>query len=86
MPCESVRLPGGGRAIVCSRVRLRVCAGCGRKTADRLCDWKVATKQSGTCDAAICARCSHQPAPEKDLCPTHAAEWRARLAARGTAR
>lgn len=46
------------------------------KPADLLCDWKVKTKRSGTCDAPICARCPHVPAKDKDLCPDHAAEWR----------
>lgn len=81
-----VKLLNDGNAIVCSKVRLRVCVGCGCKTVDRLCDWKVPTKASGTCDAALCARCSHQPANDKDLCPTHAAEWRARQAVREGAR
>jgi hypothetical protein len=55
---------------------------CGRR-ADRLCDWKVEGKRSGTCDAPICSRCSTKPAPEKDLCAKHAValeEWRARTA------
>ena len=42
-----------------------------------LCDWKVPLKR-GTCDAAVCVNCSTSPAPNKDLCPTHAkafAEW-----------
>jgi hypothetical protein len=44
-----------------------------------LCDWKMKATGSGTCDAPICASCTTSPAPEKDLCPTHAAafaRWR----------
>jgi hypothetical protein len=76
MPCEVIHLPGGGTAIVCSRGRRQRCA-CG-KPATLLCDWKVKGKRSGTCDKPLCASCSHSPAPEKDLCPEHAADWKAR--------
>lgn len=77
MPCQHVRLPDGSAAIVCGpRPRIKRCA-CGRP-ADKLCDWKVKTKKSGTCDKPICSKCSHVPAPDKDLCPDHAAEWKAR--------
>jgi hypothetical protein len=74
MPCDVVSLGNGTRAIVCSPTRR--CVGCG-KPARRECDWKVTTRKSGTCDRPICAACAHQPAPEKDLCPTHATEWAA---------
>lgn len=42
------------------------------------------SRKSGgrTCDAPMCPKCSHEPAEGKDLCPTHAAEWRARQAKR----
>lgn len=76
MVCQRVTLPSGTAAIVCGpRQRKRKCVACG-KPADLLCDWKVKAKRSGTCDAPICARCSHVPAPNKDLCPEHAAKWR----------
>lgn len=77
MPCTTVTLPDGVRAIVCtSRGRTRRCA-CGA-AATKLCDWKVPSKSSGTCDRPLCARCTHVPAPHKDLCPQHAAQWKAR--------
>jgi hypothetical protein len=76
MPCTHVTLPGGESAIVCTSGRAQRCA-CGRRST-RLCDWKVAGKRSGTCDRPLCAACTHSPAPEKDLCPDHAAEWKAR--------
>lgn len=72
MSCEVVILPGGGRAIVCGPGRPR-CA-CGRP-ARLLCDWKVPGRRSGPCDRPICERCTTSPAPEKDLCPEHAAAW-----------
>lgn len=68
MGCESVTLPGGGAAIVCSPTRRCKCG----ERATLLCDWKVPERKSGTCDAGICARCATSPAPEKDLCPAHA--------------
>jgi hypothetical protein len=75
MPCERVSLPGGGFAIVCgTRSRRQRCA-CGQPST-QLCDWKVPERLSGTCDAPICARCSVSPAPDKDLCPAHAAAFR----------
>lgn len=90
MPCERVRI-GDSVAIVCSRGRRKAspaCVKCGC-IATRECDWKVLklrgargavlTKpKPGTCDAPLCDRCTHQPAPDKDLCPEHAAKWAAR--------
>ena len=77
MACEQVVLPGGGVAIVCGTRTRKRCACGGRATL--LCDWKVTSRKSGTCDAPICTRCMTSPAPEKDLCPAHAAkfaEWK----------
>ncbi len=73
MNCQRVILPDGGAAIVCGTRRRQRCK-CGRP-GTLLCDWKVPTKQSGTCDAPICDRCATSPAPDKDLCPKHAAEF-----------
>jgi len=67
MACEQVTMPGGGRAIVCGTRRRELCA-CGRP-ATLLCDWKV---HGGTCDADLCTECTTSPAPDKDLCATHA--------------
>lgn len=78
MACKSVPLPGGGTAIVCgTRPRRQKCR-CGRAST-LLCDWKVKDRRSGTCDAPLCSHCSHNPAPDKDLCPEHAAQWKVRL-------
>lgn len=75
--CSVVKMPGGGVAIVCSRGHKAKRCACGR-AANRLCDWKVKAKRSGTCDVPLCELCTHSPASEKDLCPKHAAEWSAR--------
>jgi len=69
MACQTVSLPGGGKAIVCGTTPK---CKCGRR-APLLCDWKVPEKKSGTCDKPICARCATSPAPDKDICPDHAA-------------
>lgn len=86
MPCERVRMPGGGVAIVCSRApRRRRCVGCGELTADaRLCDARLKSRPGKTCDAVVCPACTTSPAPDKDLCPDHARAWRALQAKRLT--
>lgn len=85
MTCYSVILPNSDRAIVCGQTRR---CSCGQR-ATLECDWKVATRKSGTCDRPICARCTTSPAPDKDLCPTHVdayAQWLARQSAKKEAR
>lgn len=79
MPCIHV-----GNAIVC--MPNRYCK-CGRRMT-RECDFKVTTKKSGTCDKALCDRCTHHPSvngvvqDDKDLCPKHRAEWERRQSAK----
>lgn len=77
MACEVVELPDGNRAIVCGPRRARPKCLCGRP-ATLECDWKVPGRRSGTCDKPLCPACTHVPAPGKDLCPEHAAAWKAR--------
>ena len=74
MPCVPFKAANGASGIMCFRGRRRRCVRCGDH-ADLLCDWKVRSRKSGACDRPLCARCSHSPAPDKDLCPEHAAEW-----------
>lgn len=82
MTCTTVQLDNGARAIVCTGRRSRPrCAGCGAP-AVLLCDWKVASRKSVTCDAPICTSCTHSPAPNKDLCPEHRDQWLARQSGR----
>ena len=78
MTCERHEFAPGHFAIVCGskpwpRSKVR-CLSCG-KPGDLLCDWKVPGRKTGTCDKPICTRCTTSPAPEKDLCPEHAAAW-----------
>lgn len=82
MTCDRVSMPRGGFAIVCSSTRRKRCT-CGRP-APLLCDWKIPSKLSGTCDAPICKACATKPAPDKDLCPKHSAEFEAWKADRAT--
>lgn len=72
MPCTSHPLSGGQRAIVCTPNRR---CKCGRR-ATLLCDWKVPTKKSGTCDRPLCDRCTTKPTADKDLCAEHAVAFR----------
>lgn len=68
MTCQYI-----GGAIVCGpRRRERRCP-CGQP-ATLLCDWRMPEK-GGTCDAPLCARCTTSPAPDKDLCASHAAQF-----------
>ena len=78
MVCTVVPMPNGGNAIVCGPAPR---CKCGNR-ATLLCDWKVPENKSGTCDAKLCKECTSSPAPDKDLCPAHAAEWKTRLAGR----
>lgn len=81
--CQRVQLPDGTAAIVCGGHSRKRCS-CGRRET-RLCDWKVPTRKSGTCDRSLCDRCATSPAPDKDLCGEHAvafAAWQAEQATR----
>lgn len=83
MACEHVQLPDGSRAIVCGPKKKQQRCACGRP-ATLLCDWKVPSRKSGTCDAPICSHCTTSPARNKDLCPDHGADfqaWKIRKAA-----
>lgn len=83
MPCTVVDFGNGTRGFACtSGARSRRCACGSGQRATRQCDWKVPIRHSGTCDAWICDACTHVPAPDKDLCPTHATEWTAMCAAK----
>lgn len=75
MPCYPIKVPGGHGYVCTGRERRKSCVQCGRR-ADRLCDWKLKGKRAGkTCSRSVCSSCSVQPAPDKDLCPTHARAW-----------
>lgn len=83
MGCETIKTPGGGTAIACSRGRrVKRCHHC-PQAAPFLCDWKVG--EGKTCDMQICKSHAQEVSPDKHLCPDHQAaykEWQARRAAK----
>jgi hypothetical protein len=73
--CESIKLANGTHVIACGdRRNHRFCVVCGRE-AVALCDWKIPSKESGTCDRPMCAKHSKEVARGKHLCPEHAQAW-----------
>lgn len=73
MPCRTVDLGNGVRAIVCSREnRPRKCDICGRR-GSKLCDFPLNGAKTGkTCDRSLCVKCAVHKAPDTDYCPAHA--------------
>jgi hypothetical protein len=67
VPCTVVDLPGGSRAILCTRGRKRRhrCAFC-RALGDILCDGVV---DGRSCDARCCRACALSVGKNRDLCP-----------------
>jgi hypothetical protein len=88
-----VRMPNGNVGwLRMAGKRPAPCVKCGA-VSTRLCDWIIkdserphppivgrakARRPRKTCSTPICDACTSSPAPGKDLCPTHAAEWKAR--------
>lgn len=75
MKCTMLKVNGSDVIVCGSRWRHLSCVVC-KAPAPRLCDWNVGNGK--TCDAPICAEHSYQPAPDKDLCPRHAEQWKQR--------
>lgn len=78
MPCRPFSRDGMTGFVCGPRAKAKRCACGSGKPADLLCDWKTPGGPKPTCDAPICRVCTSVPAPDKDLCKTHAAEWAAR--------
>ena len=78
MPCRTLRLSGGRRAIVCGpRIRrpLRRCVVCNMPetmATIRLCDHPTSPKR--TCDAVVCVEHATHVEPNTDYCPAHAVD------------
>jgi hypothetical protein len=77
--CESIKLPGGGGAIVCGgrapapRCQIRGC----RRGGEALCDHQLEGYRDGrTCSVRICELHRTRTGPDTDLCPYHAAAAR----------
>jgi hypothetical protein len=73
MPCNHIKLPGGGYALVCGpKPRAKPCVSCGRP-ASLLCDYPVTRAgKTGTCDRSVCVRCSVPQGEGRDYCLAHA--------------
>lgn len=71
MPCSTVKLPGGGVAIVCGPRRKQNLCSC-RAYAKLQCDWPK--EGGGTCDKPICRSCARSAGPDTDYCPFHRGE------------
>lgn len=69
MTCEFL----GNGMIVCRRGRRVVCSrpGCNRAALYE-CDFSVATRKSGTCDARICERHAKVVGDDRHYCVPHA--------------
>lgn len=69
MPCQWVKLPGGGVAVVkygaLRRKRCRYCA----TDAAFLCDWPLETGK--TCDRLLCGTHAHEVGTGRHCCPEH---------------
>ncbi len=77
MICETVRLPDGVAAIVCSgRGRRRKRCACGGLTV-ALCDYPIQLRDregdvpEKTCDKPLCTRCAVRVAKNVDYCREH---------------
>ncbi len=70
MPCQYVKLPNGGYAIVkLSRTPPKKCSVCSAPRADKLCDFPIA--EGKTCDSALCNNCAVRVGTDLDYCPKH---------------
>lgn len=70
-----LKLPGGGRAIVCTSRPAKACATCQGRLAAYLCDFPIAPGK--TCDKPLCNECRVHLSVDKctsavDYCPDHA--------------
>ena len=77
MTCETVKLPGGGFAIVCgrgSRGRRARCRWCVSRPGAFQCDWKL--ENARACDKHLCAEHAFQVDDDKHLCPAHVGAYR----------
>jgi hypothetical protein len=81
MPCSTIKLPGGGFAIVRhAKGRFPRCTFCPAihlrhaNEATLLCDFVVGKTLGGaeiTCDTPVCSHYAKHVGPDKDFCPKH---------------
>lgn len=73
MPCNTVKLPNGAYAIVCTgRHKSKPCVTCGRPH-QVLCDYPVTRNgKEGPCDRACCRQHAVNVGEDRDYCLAHA--------------
>jgi len=77
MPCTTIEMPGGVRAIVCSRGGRGSRAKCSHPDctgpADFLCDYEtgMARGKIQTCDAKLCRTHARPAGENRHMCPAH---------------
>lgn len=70
MPCETITLPGGISAIVCTRRKPRRRCSCGSgQFTSLLCDHPK--PRGGTCDKPLCDGCAVVVGTDRHHCPGH---------------
>jgi len=71
--CETLKTAFGDITICQRGKRWPSCSvpGCDRK-APLLCDFPIARKKSGTCDAKLCEGHAATQGPDRHFCPPHA--------------
>ena len=71
MTCETIRIPGGGIAIICNRgKRDQLCSICKKRPVEFLCDWPIG-KGKKTCDKALCKLCARETGVNTHYCFVH---------------
>jgi len=76
MPCEEIRLPGGGVVFVSyAKPRYKKCRWCQRGST-KLCDFVISPPEQvthkKTCDSPMCDDHAKSVGPNLDYCPDHA--------------
>jgi hypothetical protein len=72
MPCYHIKLPDGGKVILCGRLG-KHCADCADVGA-YLCDYPVGPRGK-TCDRSMCGEHAHEIGPNLHYCETHFRLW-----------
>ena len=77
MACATMKIPGGGFAIVCGLPKPKRCVYCGRPST-KLCDYPLEGQKKGkTCDRPMCDKCATHVEPDTDYCWPHAQKVKA---------
>lgn len=75
MPCQWIKLPGGGVAHVSTSPQRKKFCACGAPCT-KLCDFDVSppgqVTHRKTCDKPLCDKCAIHAGPDTDYCRPHA--------------